>query len=209
MKDYNKIIRNKHPQTPRIPHTSFFSDCCHRCLANTWQLNRQSTLLRNEFKQCVIIHLPRLSYSSDRHGMVCPPARCLSLSLSLDCRLGLTSFGLCVKLLLSFASGVFPGFSLLEIHGQDISFLLNTYMFPNGTSLQRERGRSFHESANCGAPQFQPQYIRSVIASSSLSTSCTLCHCTALNNTYTEVQRSPVKACFFSRLCLKVKKKYN
>jgi hypothetical protein len=39
-----------------------------------------------------------------------------------------------VKLLLTFASKAIPGFSLLEIHEQDFSYLLDTYMFRNGAS---------------------------------------------------------------------------
>jgi hypothetical protein len=39
-----------------------------------------------------------------------------------------------VKLLLTFASTIIPGVSLLEILGQDLYFLLDMYVFRNGAS---------------------------------------------------------------------------
>jgi hypothetical protein len=42
------------------------------------------------------------------------------------------SVGRSVELLLALASTVIPGFSLLDIHGQDFYSLLDMYMFRNG-----------------------------------------------------------------------------
>jgi hypothetical protein len=68
---------------------------------------------------------------------------------------------------------------------QDFCFLLDMYVFRNGDSLRRRRGRSLYVGAKFAAPQFQHEYIRDVTASRSLWTLCTLCHCAVLGNIYT------------------------
>jgi hypothetical protein len=68
-------------------------------------------------------------------------------------------------LLLAFASTIILGFSLLEIHDQDIDSLLDTYMFRNGAFCLTRRGVwSFYVGAAFVAPQFQHEYIRAVTA---------------------------------------------
>jgi hypothetical protein len=46
-------------------------------------------------------------------------------------------------LLLTFASTVIPGFSLLDIHDQDLYSLLDTYVFWNGASSSAKEGSVF------------------------------------------------------------------
>jgi hypothetical protein len=92
--------------------------------------------------------------------------------------------GRSLKFMLAFASTVIPGFSLLEIHGQDIYPLLDM-CFEMGPPLRRGRGRCFCVGATFAAPQFQPEYIRAVTASRLLWSVCVLCHCTVLSNIYT------------------------
>jgi hypothetical protein len=72
------------------------------------------------------------------------------------------------KLMLVFASTVVPGFSLFEIHDQDLYSLLDMNVFPNGGLLFDEGGgggRCFYVGATFDAPQFQHEYIRPVTAS--------------------------------------------
>jgi hypothetical protein len=56
---------------------------------------------------------------------------------------GWLSVGPSVKLLLVFASTVIPGFSLHEIHNQDLYSLLDMYVFRNGTSSSTKEGSVF------------------------------------------------------------------
>jgi hypothetical protein len=53
---------------------------------------------------------------------------------------GNLTVGRSVKLLLAFASTVIPGFSLLQIHDQDICSLLDMYVFRNGAYSSTKEG---------------------------------------------------------------------
>jgi hypothetical protein len=99
-----------------------------------------------------------------------------------------TSCSVCrwsVKMLLSFASTVIPGFSFLEIHDQYFYSLPDIY-FEIGPPLRQGTCRFFYVGVTFVALQFQHEYVRAVTASRSLWTLCTLCHCTILSNIYTK-----------------------
>jgi flagellar biosynthesis protein FliR len=55
------------------------------------------------------------------------------------------SVGRSVKLLLALASTFIPGFSLLEIHDQDLFSLLDMHVFQNGAFSSAKEGSVFYE----------------------------------------------------------------
>jgi hypothetical protein len=58
-------------------------------------------------------------------------------------------YGWSVKLPLAFANTVVPGFSLVEIHDQEILSLLDMYVFRNFAFSLKNSGRSFYVGALC------------------------------------------------------------
>jgi hypothetical protein len=92
------------------------------------------------------------------------------------------SVGRSVKVLLTFANTVIPGFSLLEIHDQVFYSLLDMYVFRNGAFSSTKGGGVGYVS--CIA--VLPWVIRAVTAPKSLWTLYILCHCTVLSNIYTK-----------------------
>jgi hypothetical protein len=67
-------------------------------------------------------------------------SECLTTNSLPSCRL---SVSWSVKLLLSFASTVIPGFSLLENHDQEFYFLLDMYVFWNGAASSTKKRSGF------------------------------------------------------------------
>jgi hypothetical protein len=91
------------------------------------------------------------------------------------------SVGRSVKLLLAFASTLIPG--LVSSRTMTNIFVLSCFEIRR--LLRRGRDRSFCVGDRFVAPQFQHEYIRTLTASRSLWTLCTLCYCTILSNIYT------------------------
>jgi hypothetical protein len=97
----------------------------------------------------------------------------------------LTDFGRSVKLLLAFASTVIPGFSIFQIHGQELCSVLDMYVFRSGASSStREGSVSLWRRYVCCtvvSARVYPHFT----ASRSLWTLCTLCCRTVSSNIYT------------------------
>jgi hypothetical protein len=88
-----------------------------------------------------------------------------------------------VKLLLAFASTVIPGFSLLEIHEEDLYSLPDMYVFRNGASSSTKEGSVF----------LCRRYVCCTVVSARGYPRChgvqvtvgSVCHCTTLSSIYT------------------------
>jgi hypothetical protein len=80
--------------------------------------------------------------------------------------------GQSVKLLLTFDSSLIQGYSLLEIHEQDLYSLLDMYVFRNGASSSMKKRSAF----------LCRRYVRCTVVSARVYPRC---HCTILRNIYT------------------------
>jgi hypothetical protein len=90
-----------------------------------------------------------------------------------------------VKLLLAFASTVIPGFSPLEIHGEDFYSLLDMCVFRSEASPSTSRGSVFlFWPYVCCSVVYAREYPRCHGVQVTMD-SVYPCHCTVLSNIYT------------------------